>query len=509
MHQIQHFYKYIIICFIIQIVLSNPYVLLSHSFDSEKCNNEVEKQIEKIFDFLNLLKANYENTNFSSDLQTKISHIRSINNFINDIKHLQIYKTNQDNANEVKAFIQNMEVLKSKIIHGDSNEVITSITKITDEASNLYANISRNEQSSGITRAPTTPDYYYYDLKECKGCNGLGKLKNIFGGMEKCSICNGLGQVYVRKDAPPCGRCSGTGRINLGKVTLEWCKGCGGTGWVKVPGVTKPPAGSAITFPPPVEAFKEARKCALCGGTGISKGDNCKICEGDGYVIVNKNSVSCKFCSGRGTMPTSSSQLCIACQGTGYIERPLPDYWSIPQSSYTVNAKYSYPHELLEEKFCNYCNGKGSKPFRLSELCPICKGAGSILIRKDCPKCAFCKGQGKLYGKITAYDPCPGCNGYSYILLPVPAKPYLAQMPPIEILITYKNCAYCSGSGCEPNQKDWSGLPKPCPACNGKGVIVLHKDSPPCRFCGGTGLQNAKRCVNCGGTGWLPLPIPK
>jgi hypothetical protein len=57
-----------------------------------------------------------------------------------------------------------------------------------------------------------------------------------------------------------------------------------------------------------------------------------------------------------------------------------------------------------------------------------------------------------------------------------------------------KNCAYCKGEGC-------IGVIN-CPACDGRGQLLVRSPPTRCAFCGGFGVAGCCRCSMCEGTGW-------
>lgn len=57
-----------------------------------------------------------------------------------------------------------------------------------------------------------------------------------------------------------------------------------------------------------------------------------------------------------------------------------------------------------------------------------------------------------------------------------------------------EECAYCGGDGME--------FAKRCPACSGAGSVLVAQPARKCGACGGDGTEFAKRCDVCAGTGW-------
>lgn len=60
-------------------------------------------------------------------------------------------------------------------------------------------------------------------------------------------------------------------------------------------------------------------------------------------------------------------------------------------------------------------------------------------------------------------------------------------------------CAWCRGSG-------WGCCNAKCPACTGKGTVLVAAPPTKCGLCGGTGrTKDYLMCPSCGGTGWAHL----
>ena len=69
-------------------------------------------------------------------------------------------------------------------------------------------------------------------------------------------------------------------------------------------------------------------------------------------------------------------------------------------------------------------------------------------------------------------------------------------------------CGLCQGKGTHPKH--------PCPACDGKGCVLVHQPALHCPRCGGNGRAKAAEesfyytplCIVCQGTGWvMTLPL--
>ncbi len=71
---------------------------------------------------------------------------------------------------------------------------------------------------------------------------------------------------------------------------------------------------------------------------------------------------------------------------------------------------------------CAFCSGNGSgrcRDGKIYEVCPVCKGIGTVLAAQAPKKCAFCSGNGSgLCRDGYTYDLCPVCKGcgWAYIL---------------------------------------------------------------------------------------------
>jgi hypothetical protein len=80
-----------------------------------------------------------------------------------------------------------------------------------------------------------------------------------------------------------------------------------------------------------------------------------------------------------------------------------------------------------------------------------------------------------------------------------------------------ENCAYCNGTGRDPNSTLLSGY-RPCSVCKGHGertIDVSNDQLKACPYCNGTGrdpnstlLSGYKRCPTCGGWGQIVRSAP-
>ncbi|MFO7623875.1 MAG: hypothetical protein R6V73_05945 [Anaerolineales bacterium] len=64
---------------------------------------------------------------------------------------------------------------------------------------------------------------------------------------------------------------------------------------------------------------------------------------------------------------------------------------------------------------CAFCSGNGGGRCRdgdIYDLCPVCKGLGTVLVAQSAKKCAFCNGGGGGTCRDGYdYDVCPVCKG--------------------------------------------------------------------------------------------------
>ncbi|HML40573.1 MAG TPA: hypothetical protein PKD23_07810 [Bellilinea sp.] len=64
---------------------------------------------------------------------------------------------------------------------------------------------------------------------------------------------------------------------------------------------------------------------------------------------------------------------------------------------------------------CAFCSANGSgrcHDGEVYDVCPVCKGVGTVLAAQPAKKCAFCTGGGGgLCKDGYVYDRCPVCNG--------------------------------------------------------------------------------------------------
>ncbi len=72
---------------------------------------------------------------------------------------------------------------------------------------------------------------------------------------------------------------------------------------------------------------------------------------------------------------------------------------------------------------CAFCFGNGSgrcKDSKIYDICPICKGMGTVLVAQPSKRCAFCSGQGSgICRDGYHYDRCPTCKGagWAYVFV--------------------------------------------------------------------------------------------
>jgi DnaJ-class molecular chaperone len=55
-------------------------------------------------------------------------------------------------------------------------------------------------------------------------------------------------------------------------------------------------------------------------------------------------------------------------------------------------------------------------------------------------------------------------------------------------------CAFCNSTGESDGRR--------CPACCGKGEVMVAQPAKRCGLCNGTGRLCIRGCPACGGTGW-------
>lgn len=197
-----------------------------------------------------------------------------------------------------------------------------------------------------------------------------------------------------------CNDCGGTGRVD--------CKTCGQKGKIECP-----------------ECHGERiYACHDCGGNGVNV---CKACDGSGDVECQSCSGSgkkqCPTCKGRRKIDAVRTVKCPKCHGTGEIvERG------------TINGDVYY--------VCRICDGTGQIEDEYKEICPTCRGIGSL-------PCLKCSGTGK--------QKCSRCHGRGEL-----------------------RCSTCTGRG-----------EIRCHTCQEQGLIT-------CKDCSGKGYNV---CPNCSGDG--------
>ena len=99
-------------------------------------------------------------------------------------------------------------------------------------------------------------------------------------------------------------------------------------------------------------------KCALCGGTGKSRGGNkCQSCRGRGDHKIDGTVVKCAYCGGKGRTSRGVDLTCYVCKGSGWV-------------------KIEEPIEV-----CPGCRGRGADT--TTKLpCVVCKGKGHVTIKE-------------------------------------------------------------------------------------------------------------------------------
>ena len=120
------------------------------------------------------------------------------------------------------------------------------------------------------------------------------------------------------------------------------------------------------------------------------------------------------------------------------------------------------------------------KPFRLGSSVNAAEKVKLATIT-----CGRCEGSG---GDPMVGGSCPACSGRGLVMIGEP----------------YTRCAHCRGSGVEFNRQ---GHPTSmvCIACRGKGVVHLSGPTEECGACGGTGTDQKNEfglsCAVCSGKG--------
>ena len=94
-----------------------------------------------------------------------------------------------------------------------------------------------------------------------------------------------------------------------------------------------------------------------------------------------------------------------------------------------------------------------------------------------------------------------------------PKYPDIGRYPNQSERITYSeiDCAFCSGKGRHPDTGGWTNTdPKPCPVCQGRGIIKASSRAKNCRYCDGKGREpgtggwsntDSQPCSACRGKG--------
>jgi DnaJ-class molecular chaperone len=98
---------------------------------------------------------------------------------------------------------------------------------------------------------------------------------------------------------------------------------------------------------------------------------------------------------------------------------------------------------FVDEVACAYCGGSGADPkYSSASGCPVCRGAGAVLVTPPVVVCRQCAGSGREVGDLI----CLSCRGAGML-----AVRYGAD-----------TCPRCGGTGAE-------GI-FPCNACKGQGI---------------------------------------
>ncbi|MCP1391180.1 MAG: hypothetical protein QM433_04315 [Euryarchaeota archaeon] len=62
-------------------------------------------------------------------------------------------------------------------------------------------------------------------------------------------------------------------------------------------------------------------------------------------------------------------------------------------------------------------------------------------------------------------------------------------------IMPLRSCAFCNGRGESHGRR--------CPACGGKGEVMVATPAKRCTLCNGSGRLCIRGCPACGGTGWV------
>jgi len=160
--------------------------------------------------------------------------------------------------------------------------------------------------------------------------------------------------------------------------------------------------------------------CDNCEGSGFTRDPNnpenvtvCPVCFGLGMHQIRQISnddLVCPTCRGLGRISEGAfdeAETCPRCEGRGMITRH--------RERFKIQA---------QKVICEHCDGRGTlrdtdNPSKL-ELCPLCFGLGSHLVRKVdghdelCPRCG---GMGRLVDEDTGVGrSCPRCEGRGLIV---------------------------------------------------------------------------------------------
>jgi DnaJ-class molecular chaperone len=159
---------------------------------------------------------------------------------------------------------------------------------------------------------------------------------------------------------------------------------------------------------------------------------------------------------------------------------------------------------------CGACGSTGRREFK----CPICSGAGHVVVGgktiecrackgKGAPLCPVCKGEGKidrLNPEAVGYETtvCLSCAGEGWerhLKCSMCAGKGTIKVRSSDAQFVYAleiTCPLCKGEG--------TGPPR-CNRCNGRGYCGSGKRLFPCMACYGTGHLFIP-CRTCRGNGW-------
>jgi DnaJ-class molecular chaperone len=128
--------------------------------------------------------------------------------------------------------------------------------------------------------------------------------------------------------------------------------------------------------------------CTVCGGDGTNFSEDCRGCDGAGYLLTSSTATTCVHCHGSGR---DFSEPCRWCSGRG-----------VQGDVFTIRSDWR-PHVTFTNAGCSYCGGDGVD---FGDPCPACDGRGQVQVAMPAQKCPRCGGDGRDFGTR-----CRICNG--------------------------------------------------------------------------------------------------